>query len=240
MNTRTDKHKKNVRNKNIFISIMSIGLVLGLSLLISNKLSLVIYKSSIKDKEISAVKTEAMVSNKENYDISKVKEDNLVLFQGGVFTDFENAEDFRDKIEDKTIATIVNDGKYERLILGVANKKQFSDMSDFLKENNIQFVKQVYKFPENVKYNTEIINIIELFSQYILDNQDSIADEKLFDVSKLKNEVSLINADYGEVGSYKEFNDLKDLILELDNKAEQKDLESVLDFIYFSFKKYKN
>ena len=239
MNTRIDKYRKNTKHKNFIISILFIVLVLGLSFLIANKLSIVIYKSSLDKKPVSNIKNETVVNAMDTYSIPKVTEDNLILFQGGVFTDLESAENFQEKIKDKTISIIVNDGKYERLIVGLSNKKQYSNVSSFLKENNIQFVKQIYRFPENVKYNIEIMKIIDVFTQYILENKDNISEDKLFEVEKMKNQVSLISGEYGNTGSYKEFNDLKDMILELDDKAEQKDIESVLDFIYFSFKKYK-
>lgn len=246
MNTRTGKRNKIIRKRNMFISIFSIVLVFLLSLFIANRLSLIIYRESIKEKTISISSKEVSKEVKkenienENFEISKKTVDNtLIVFQGGVFKDLEQAENFKDKIEEKTISAIVNDDKYERLIIGVSNRKQSKKLSEIYKKNNVQFVKHVLKLPNNVKYNKEIIEIVDLFTQLILDNQDVLHSEKKIDIIDFKKEVSLIKATYGEVGSYEEFNGLKEMIEELEDEIDKKELESILEFIYFNFKKYK-
>lgn len=246
MNTRTGKRNKVIRKRNMFISIFSIVLVFLLSLFIANRLSLIIYRESIKEKTISVSSKEVSKEVKkenienENFEISKKTVDNtLIVFQGGVFKDLEQAENFKDKIEEKTISAIVNDDKYERLIIGVSNRKQSKKLSEIYKKNNVQFIKHVLKLPNNVKYNKEIIEIVDLFTQLILDNQDVLHSEKKIDIIDFKKEVSLIKAAYGEVGSYEEFNGLKEMIEELEDEIDKKELESILEFVYSNFKKYK-
>ena len=238
MNCRRDKYKKNMRSKGIFISILSMVLVLGLSFVIANGLAMVIYKGGISENlQQNVGDKESVLEEKEKNYQNELLEDNLVLFQGGVFTDLENAEEFKDSIEDKTLASIVNDGKYERIVLGVSTKDTFLDMVEMFKKNNIQFVKQVYIIPTDVKYNSEILEIIDLFTNFVLDNFEYLTDE--FDIEDFKQDVIEVEANYGKVGSYKQFKDLKELILELDDKIVKEDLESIVDFIYFSFKDYK-
>lgn len=243
MNYRRGKHKRSIKNKSIFISILSIVLVLGLSLVIANGLAMAIYKGSVYGNlQQDVIEDDVILESQEqdknyvNYQ-DELLEDNLVLFQGGVFTDLENAEEFKNNIEDKTLASIVNDGKYERIVLGVSTKDTFLDMVEMFKKNNIQFVKQVYRIPTDIKYNSEILEIIDLFTNFVLDNFEYLTDE--FDIEDFKQDVVEVEANYGKVGLYKQFGDLKELILELDDKIVKEDLESIVDFIYFSFKDYK-
>lgn len=250
MNSRSNKYRNSMKNRGILISIFSITLVVVLSLFISSKLASLIYKQSvikitenIENQESSNDIKAENASKKNSVDDSKKFEnsllnDNLVVFQGGVFKDLENAEEFKNKIKDKTLVSIINDGKYERIILGISNKKHYSDMINIYKKNNIQFVKQLYKIPVNVKYNSEILDIINIFVDFLLDNQDSLTKNE-FNTEKLKSKVSEIQADYGKEGSSKNFHDLKDIIMELDDKCDVESIESVVDFIYSNFKQYK-
>lgn len=251
MNYRSDKHKRSIKNKSIFISVLSIVLVLGLSLVIANSLAMAIYKGSVYGNlQQDVIEDDVILESQERDEIgeeqdksyasyeNELLEDNLILFQGGVFTDLENAEEFKDNIEDKTLASIVNDGKYERIVLGVSTKDTFLDMVEMFKKNNIQFVKQVYKIPTDIKYNSEILEIIDLFTNFVLDNFEYILTDE-FDITDFKQDVIDVEANYGKVGSYKQFKDLKDLILELDDEIVKEDLESIVDFIYFNFKDYK-
>ncbi len=253
MNSRSNKYRNSMKNRSILISIFSITLVIALSLFVSNKLASLIYKQSVvkitentententklsNDTKSDNINKKNNVDDSENYKNSLLN-DNIVLFQGGVFTDLENAEEFKNKIKDKTLVSIVNDGKYERIILGISNKKHYTDMTNIYKKNNIQFVKQLYKIPTNVKYNSEILDIVNIFVDFLLKNQDSLSKNE-FNTVKLKSKVSEIQADYGKEGSSKNFNDLKDLILELDDKCDAESIESVVDFIYSNFKQYK-
>ena len=56
---------------------------------------------------------------------------------------------------------------------------------------------------------------------------------------KLKEQVSQIDVDFGKEGSKKVFDDLRELILELDDKSSSESIESVFDFVYANFKQYK-
>ncbi|BAK80888.1 hypothetical protein RATSFB_0326 [Candidatus Arthromitus sp. SFB-rat-Yit] len=174
----------------------------------------------------------------ENYSKTLLS-NNIVLFQGGVFNDLDNAEEFKKKIDNKTLSSIVNDGKYERVILGISYKDNFLDMVDFLKSNNIQFVKQVYKIPVNVEYNEEILKILEAFSDFILEEGKNILKDKV-DITKLKEVTSTLDVDYGKRGSYELFNELKESILDLEDSAEREELESIFNLIYLSFANYKS
>lgn len=251
MKYRRTINRKNLRNKNLLSNILALGVVISLSLLISSNLANFIYKGSAADITTQDI-LDNQDSNKINVEDSKeteqmqlenysssLLENNMILFQGGVFNDLDNAEDFKENLSDKTLASIVNDGKYERIILGVATKSNFLEVVNFFKDNNIQFVKQVYKIPLDKKYNKEILHIIEIFSEFILKNTDEILNDSV-DVKSLKKQVTSISPSYEENGSYKIFNDLKDLILELDDESSKKDLESVLDFIWSNFEVYKS
>lgn len=239
MNYRRVKYKKNVRSKEIFISVLSMILVLGLSFVIANGLAIFIYRSGISGNlQQNGVYKESVLEEKDKNYQNQLLEDNLIFFQGGVFTDLENAEEFRENIEDKTLVSIVNDGKYERIVLGISTKDTFLDMVEMFKKNHIQFVKQIYKIPVDIKYNSEILEIIDLFTNFVLDNfQDILINE--CNTVDFKQDVIDIEVNYGKVGSHKEFKDLKDLILELDDKIGKEDLENIVNFIYFSFKDYK-
>ncbi len=251
MNYRRDKYRKNIRNNKIYVSIIALLIVLGLSLVISNGLAKIIYKESISitqgEDSIVQSNTELVVSPEEKdsdkEDIEKyaksLSSNSLILFQGGVFKNLDNAEEFKEKIENNTLASIVNDDKFERVILGISDKENFLDMTNMFKENNIQFVRQIYKIPSDVAYSDEIFEVINLFTKFILNNSKNMSNN-MFDISNLKKSVEEIDGDYGEEGEYKTFNDLKDLILELDDDCSKNDLESILDFIYFSLNKYKN
>lgn len=252
MDSRRDKYRNNIKNKGILISVFSIILILIVSLFISNYLASLIYKQSmvsvsdkIVHKNSENHKSDGPIRKNEIKDTEKVVkyedsllENNLVLLQGGVFTDLENAEEFRDKIKYKTLASIVNDGRYERIILGISNKSNYADTTKILKENGIQFVKQLYKIPISVKYNSEILKILDLFIEFVSDNSESLLKGE-FDTVKLKEQVSKINVDFGKEGSKKIFDDLRELILELDDKSDTESIESVLDFVYANFKQYK-
>lgn len=251
MNYRRDKYRKNIRNNKIYVSVIALILVLGLSLVISNGLAKIIYKESISITQVedSVVQSniESVVSSKEKSDekediekyAKSLSSNSLILFQGGVFRSLDNAEDFKKKIENDTLASIVNDNKFERVILGISDKENFLNMTNMFKENNIQFVRQIYKIPSDVEYSDEIFEIINLFIKFVLNNSKDMSNNT-FDISKFKESVEEIDGDYGEIGEYKIFNDLKDLILELDDECSKSDLESILDFIYFSLEKYKN
>lgn len=251
MNYRRDKYRKNIRNNKIYVSIIALLIVLGLSLVISNGLAKIIYKESISitqgEDSIVQSSTELVVASEEKAsdkeDIEKyaksLSSNSLILFQGGVFKNLDNAEEFKEKIEDNTLASIVNDDKFERVILGISDKENFLDMTNMFKENNIQFVRQIYKIPSDVAYSNEIFKVINLFTKFVLNNSKNMSNNT-FDISNLKKSVEEIDGDYGEEGEYKTFNDLKDLILELDDDCSKNDLESILDFIYFSLNKYKN
>lgn len=236
---RRNRNQKNLKNKNLLISIISLFIVLVLSLVIANNLALAIYKNSnhlmVEEKEIK--KEKSMEIEEEKKYVNNLMNDSLILFQGGVFTDLENAEDFKKNINNKVLATIVNDGKYERIIVGISNKDNFLDFVNIFKKNNIQFIKQVYNIPMNVKYNSEILDIINLFTNFILKEVNGLTKGE-FDISNFKNEVEDIKPYYGNVGSYKKFNELKELILDFDSKVSREELESVIEFIYFSFREY--
>ncbi len=252
MNSRREKYRNNVKNKGILVSIFSIIFIFIVSLFISNYMASMIYKQSmisisdkIVHKDSENYKSDSSIKNNEIKNTDKVVdyedsllENNLVLFQGGVFTDLENAEEFRDKIKDKTLASIVNDGRYERIILGISNKGNYANMTKTLRDNGIQFVKQLYKIPVNVKYNSEILKILDLFIDFISNNSESLSKGE-FNTVKLKEQVSQIDVDFGKEGSKKVFDDLRELILELDDKSSSESIESVFDFVYANFKQYK-
>lgn len=253
MRYRRSQHKKIIRDKNLFITIISLILVLALSLFISSNLARLIYKGSVnaKTEQIDGIENPNTLigtkdaKNDEDYSEVSIEEyadsipqDNIILFQGGVFNDLENAEEFRKKIEDNTLVSIVNDGKYERVILGVSTKNTFLDNVNLFKKNNIQFVKQVYEIPMNVDFNKEIIEIIDKFSHFIVDNIEDISNENI-DISGFKSDVEKIKFEETGGGSFELFNDLRDLILELDDESNRKDLESIIDFIYSNFKEYR-
>lgn len=241
---RATVNKRNIKYRDLIKFITSFVLVLILSIFISSNIASFVYESSTyKKSEIDLVSEENENNEKleeeklENYSKSLLS-NNIVLFQGGVFNDLDNAEEFRRKIDNKVLSSIVNDGKYERVILGVSTKNNFLDMADFLKKNNIQFVKQVYKIPLNVEYNEEILKILEIFSNFILDDIKNVLSDEV-DVTDLKSDIDFLDINYGNKGSYKLFNDLRDLILDLDDKVEKEDLESVFNFVYSSFADYK-
>ncbi|EGX29136.1 hypothetical protein SFBNYU_011730 [Candidatus Arthromitus sp. SFB-mouse-NYU] len=241
---RATVNKRNIKYGDLIKFITSFVLVLILSIFISSNIASFIYESSTyKKSEIDLVSEENENNEKleeeklENYSKSLLS-NNIVLFQGGVFNDLDNAEEFRRKIDNKVLSSIVNDGKYERVILGVSTKNNFLDMADFLKKNNIQFVKQVYKIPLNVEYNEEILKILEIFSNFILNDIKNVLSDEV-DVTDLKSDIDFLDINYGNKGSYKLFNDLRDLILDLDDKVEKEDLESVFNFVYSSFADYK-
>lgn len=239
MTYRRNRNYKNPKNKNLFISIISLVIVLILSLIIANNLALAIYKNgnytNRDEKEIKLDKN--LVNAEEKKYVNNLMSDSLILFQGGVFTDLENAEEFKKNISNKVLTTIVNDGKYERIIVGLSNKENFLNTANMLKKNNIQFVKHVYNIPTDVKYNTEILNIINLFIDFTLKEVNN-SQKNEFDASDLKKEIEEIRPSYGNVGSYKKFNELKELILEFDSKVTFNDLETIIDFIYSNFREY--
>lgn len=243
MNYRRDRYHKNIKNKRMILSIFSLILVLILSVFISSNLSKIIYKNTLR---LNVVKETLTIDNGENVvkpveekisSVEKIPESNLVLFQGGVFLDLENAEDFKSKIQDKTLASIVNDGKHEKLFLGVSDSKNFSEMVSIFKKNNLQFVKQVYKIPNNLEYGSEIIEIVEKFSKFIIKNYENLFEESV-DISDFKNEVEKLEPDYGNSGLHNEFVELKELILEFDDSVKKEELESIIDFIYTNLRDY--
>lgn len=253
MKYRRSQHKKNIGDNNLFITIISLILVLILSLFISSNIANLIYKGSVdikfeqlKDLESPKTLMDTEDNNSSlNYNetslmeyANNIPQDNIIIFQGGVFNNLENAEEFRDKIENETFVSIVNDGKYERVILGVSTKDTFLDMVKLFKKNNIQFVKQVYEIPLNINYNKEILEIIGLFSNFMVDSMGKLSGDTLDTVS-LKEGVDKIKLSNDKKGSYKIFNDLRDLILELDDESNRDDLESIIDFVYSNFKDYK-
>ncbi len=234
MRQRRARHKKIIRDKNTFVFIVSFILVLLLSVFISSNLANFIYKGSVNAKSEYMKSEDADDKSYENevsqsYDIS---EDSIILFQGGVFKDLENAEEFKDKINNDTLVSIINDGKYERAILGVSTKNTFSDMSNFLKSNNIQFVKQVYKIPLNKNDDSKLLEIIDIFTNFIMDSFESLSEDEI-DTTKLKKELSSI--DYTNDMD----KEILDLILDIDDNAKKSELESVLDYLYVNFTKYK-
>lgn len=239
MTYRRNRNYKNIKNRNLFISIISLVIVLVLSLIIANNLALAIYKNSnyIKKDEKEIKLDKNLENTEEKKYVNNLMSDSLILFQGGVFNDLENAEEFKKNISNKVLTTIVNDGKYERIIVGLSNKENFLDTVNMLKKSNIQFVKYLYNIPTDVKYNTEILKIINLFIDFTLKEVNN-SQKKEFDVSNLKKEIEEIKPHYGNVGSYKKFNELKELILEFDSKVTLNDLETVIDFIYFNFREY--
>lgn len=249
MRYRRTINRKNARNGELVKFVISFVLVLSLSLFISANIASLIYKSSTYEKlEINfnnednktIVKDSEKIGEEKMENYSKtLLSNNIVLFQGGVFNDLDNAEEFKKKIDNKTLSSIVNDGKYERVILGISYKDNFLDMVDFLKSNNIQFVKQVYKIPVNVEYNEEILKILEAFSDFILEEGKNILKDKV-DITKLKEVTSTLDVDYGKRGSYELFNDLKESILDLEDSAEREELESIFNLIYLSFANYKS
>lgn len=236
---RRNRNQKRLKNKNLLTSIISLFIVLTLSLVIANNLALAIYKNidyvKSDESELKIVKNSGNEDEKKYFD--SLMNDNLILFQGGVFTDLENAEEFKKNIDNKVLATIVNDGKYERIIVGLSDKENFLNVVNMFKKNNIQFVKQVYSIPMNVKYNTEILNIISLFIDFNLKEVNGSSKSE-FDISSLKNKVENINPDYGNVGSYKKFNELKETVLDFESKIGKSELEGIIEFIYFNFKEY--
>lgn len=241
---RTMLNRRNVKYGNLIKFIISFMMVLILSVFISSNIAGFIYESSTyKKMEIDFISEDSENNNNleekklENYSKSLLS-NNIVLFQGGVFNDLDNAEEFRSKIDDKLLSSIVNDGKYERVILGLSTKNNFLDMADFLKDNNIQFVKQVYKIPLDVEYNEEILKILEIFSDFVLKDIKNVFNDEI-DVTDLKSDIDFLDVNYGNKGSYRLFNDLRDLILDLDDKVEKEDLEIILNFVYSSFADYK-
>lgn len=241
---RTMLNRRNVKYGNLIKFIISFMMVLILSVFISSNIAGFIYESSTyKKMEIDFISEDSENNNNleekklENYSKSLLS-NNIVLFQGGVFNDLDNAEEFRSKIDDKVLSSIVNDGKYERVILGLSTKNNFLDMADFLKDNNIQFVKQVYKIPLDVEYNEEILKILEIFSDFVLKDIKNVFNDEI-DVTDLKSDIDFLDVNYGNKGSYRLFNDLRDLILDLDDKVEKEDLEIILNFVYSSFADYK-
>lgn len=241
---RTMLNRRNVKYGNLIKFIISFMMVLILSVFISSNIAGFIYESSTyKKMEIDFISEDSENNNNleekklENYSKSLLS-NNIVLFQGGVFNDLDNAEEFRSKIDNKVLSSIVNDGKYERVILGLSTKNNFLDMADFLKDNNIQFVKQVYKIPLDVEYNEEILKILEIFSDFVLKDIKNVFNDEI-DVTDLKSDIDFLDVNYGNKGSYRLFNDLRDLILDLDDKVEKEDLEIILNFVYSSFADYK-
>ena len=195
---RSTVNKRNIKYGDLINFITSFILFLILSIFISSNIASFIYESSTyKKSEIDLVSEENENNEKleeeklENYSESLLS-NNIVLFQGGVFNDLDNAEEFRRKIDNKVLSSIVNDGKYERVILGVSTKNNFLDMADFLKKNNIQFVKQVYKIPLNVEYNEEILKILEIFSNFILDDIKNVLSDEV-DVTDLKSDIDFLD-----------------------------------------------
>ena len=131
---RATVNKRNIKYGDLIKFITSFVLVLILSIFISSNIASFIYESSTyKKSEIDLVSEENENNEKleeeklENYSKSLLS-NNIVLFQGGVFNDLDNAEEFRRKIDNKVLSSIVNDGKYERVILGVSTKNNFLDM----------------------------------------------------------------------------------------------------------------
>lgn len=250
MRYRRTINRKNTKNGELVKFAISFVLVLSLSLFISANIASLIYKSSTyekleinfnnnKDNKTIVEDSEKIEEEKiENYSETLLS-NNIVLFQGGVFNDLDNAEEFKKKIDNKTLSSVVNDGKYERVILGISYKDNFLDMVDFFKSNNIQFVKQVYKIPVNVEYNEEILKILEAFSDFILEEGENILNNKI-DITELKEITSSLDVDYGKKGSYKLFNELKESILDLENNVEREELESIFNLIYLSFANYKS
>ena len=189
MRYRRTINRKNTKNGELVKFAISFVLVLSLSLFISANIASLIYKSSTyekleinfnnnKDNKTIVEDSEKIEKEKiENYSETLLS-NNIVLFQGGVFNDLDNAEEFKKKIDNKTLSSVVNDGKYERVILGISYKDNFLDMVDFFKSNNIQFVKQVYKIPVNVEYNEEILKILEAFSDFILEEGEKFLKKK--------------------------------------------------------------
>lgn len=251
MNYRKEKYKS--KNRNLIISISSLFIVLCIAVISSDFIARAIYNESFGNKVVESDEKEKVtdirndISNlnyskeseielNENYSKS-LSDENLILFQGGVFTDLENAEEFSEEIEDKAITTIVSDNKYERIMVGLTNKEYYLETIESLKDNKVQFVKQVYKIPMHIKYNEEILDITNKVIAFINENPEIITESVESDI--LKEEVEKIDADYGEVDSFKMFNEYKELIMELDKKITKDDIGLVIDFIYSNFKNYK-
>lgn len=239
MDCRRDKNRKAIKRRGAIVSITSILLILALSFIIANKLALAIYNNSSYVKEVEKKEVvKPVVKEEKKMEVNSLSKSSLVLFQAGVFKDLENAEEFKKNVHNKTLASIVNDGKYERVFLGFTDKQNYLSFANNFKKNNIQFVKQIYNIPTDVKYNNEILKILNIYSKFLLKEVKDLSKDE-FDVEELKKEVESVHADYGNEGSYKEFNSLKDLISDFDSKVNKEELESVIDFVYSNFNQFK-
>ncbi len=240
MNYRKDRYMKKIKSNDMFVFISSSFLILIISIIISSNLAKIIYGNTIYSNrdESFFVENENIVEMVDVDNVEKISKSSVILFQGGVFTDLDNAEDFKGELQHKTLATVVNDGKYEKIFIGVSSGNNFLDMVSIFKSHNIQFVKQIYKIPLDIAYGSEIVNIIEQFSNFIIDNYEDLF-ENAINISSFKEEVKNIKPNYGSVGFYNEFNSFKELILEFEDNVYVHELESILDFLYYGFKQYK-
>lgn len=239
MKCRRYRKYKVIKNRGIFISLISLILILILSLFIANNLASIIYRIDYikKNNNSTVVELNSFEKDSKEY-IDELSENNLVLFQAGVFTDLENAENFKENILNKSLVSIVNDGKYERVLLGFTDKQNYLTFVNMLKKHNIQFIKQIYKISTDINYNVEIFKILGMFTKFILNEIDNLSNNE-FNLLKLKKDIEKIQPDYGDTGLYKEFNALKELIMEFDHKVSRMELESVIDFVYSNFSRFK-
>ena len=227
------KQKKNKKNNFVLYLIITLFAALALG----SVLSMIINKGSA-DKQSIDTKQEQKNDEKTGENENKATPDHtFYLIQCGVFKVKENAEGVRKKAESFGNPFIVQEGELYRVYFGVYTQEQWQQVSNMLKEKEINTSKlTIDAFYEDLSTG-ELCELIE--ANFKIINKASEPNVKAVKTTELKNWANSLQPLDSKMKYYKDVTELKEYIKGLPDEIDKTKASEMITTTYSKLKQFK-
>lgn len=230
--TRYNYEKKNNKFKNL---IFAFALLLLIALGVGTVMSKLLFKDGGNSSLIPNLKSSEETLKDTTKNNGSV---NYAIFQGGYFSKKEGAEETNNKFKDKYNSFIAQDGDKFRVIITVVKDEESEKVSEALKKDSMNFVKNTATIMKDDLCNDEIAESIEALMQFTQKlNEPQVKSIKTSELKKWSSELKKPEKDSKNLGTLEEINKYIQAMPEDFKKENQKELTI---FIYNIVAKFKN